>query len=59
MTIKKEDLERLYGSMSNKDLAEKLGVSIVTLLKYLKDSGIELKGKGGGLAGKTKIQVID
>jgi DNA-binding Xre family transcriptional regulator len=59
MTINKKELTKLYNSMSNKNLAEKLGISIVTLLKLLKDSSIELKGKGGGLAGKTKIQVVD
>lgn len=59
MTINKKELSELYNSMSNKDLAEQLNISIVTLLKLLTDSGIELKGKGGGLTGKTKIQVVD
>ncbi len=58
-TINKSELEEYYKTMSNKDLADKLGISIVTLIKILKASGIELKGKGGGLAGQPKIQVVD
>jgi len=58
MTIGKEELENLYNSMSNKDLSEKLGISAVTLNKLIKDSGIELKGKGGGMAAETKIKVV-
>ncbi|MCP4354039.1 MAG: HTH domain-containing protein [Proteobacteria bacterium] len=59
ITINKSELVELYKTMSNKELADKLGVSIVTLIKTLKASGIELKGKGGGLAGQSKIQVVD
>lgn len=58
MTIEKTELEKMYNSMSNSALAAKLGVSIVTLLKLLTDSGIELKGKGGGMAAETKIKVV-
>lgn len=58
MTIEKNELEKLYNTMSNKALSEKLGVSIVTLLKILTDAGIELKGKGGGMASETKVKVI-
>ena len=58
MTIEKDELEKMYNSMSNRALSEKLGISIVTLLKILSDSGIELKGKGGGMAAETKVKVV-
>lgn len=46
MEITKEELERKYYSMTNDDLCKELNVSKVTLIKYLKSSGIKLKGKG-------------
>jgi len=45
-TIKKEELEKLYYSKTNKEVCEILGVSKVTLNTYLKKAGIVLKGKG-------------
>ena len=58
MTINKDELEDLYNSMSNKDLAEKLNISAMTLGQLIKDSGIEPKGKGGGMAAEKKIKVV-
>lgn len=58
--IKKQELEKLYKKLSNKDLARKLNISQSTLLCLLKDSNISLKGKGNRSArGKQKIKVIE
>ncbi len=46
ITISKAELEKKYYSMTNGELAEELGVSKVTLIKYISDAGIEPKGKG-------------
>lgn len=57
--ITKKELEDLYNSKSNTEVCEILGVAEPTLLRYLKDAGIELKGKGGGQKGpKKKVQVV-
>lgn len=62
MEITKEQLKEMYYSMSNDELSEKLGVSKTTLIKLVKDSGIKLKGKGGGFTGgkcpKTRVRII-
>lgn len=47
--LNKKELEELYRSMSNFDLAKKLNISRTTLHNYIKKSGIELKGHGGGM----------
>lgn len=57
MKITKEALEDKYNSMSNDDLAKELGITKVTLIKLLKDSGIPLKGKGN-FYNRNKIQVV-
>ena len=46
MEITKEELERKYNSMTNDELAQELGVSKVTLIKYINELGIKPKGKG-------------
>ena len=46
MTIKKDELETLYTTMTNKEAAEKIGCSVPTLLKLVKSAGIENKGRG-------------
>lgn len=58
MELTKQKLKELYENNTNSELCKILGVSNVTMLKYLKDAGIQLKGKGGGFA-KSKIKVID
>lgn len=58
MELTKQKLQELYENNTNDKLCEILGVSKATLLKYLKDAEIPLKGKGGGFA-KPKIQVVD
>lgn len=57
MTITKEELERKYRSMKNEDLASELGVSVVTLLKLLDESGIERKGSGNAYH-RDRVRVI-
>lgn len=57
MKITKEALEDKYNSMSNDELAKELGITKVTLIKLLKDSGIPLKGKGN-FYNRNKIQVV-
>lgn len=44
--IEKEELKRLYETMTTKDLAKKLGVSITTLLKNVKQTGAKMKRPG-------------
>ena len=57
--IKKSELKKMYLSMSNKDLCEKLGVTLPTLMKYLKLAGIKKKGSGNRTNTKAKIKIID
>ena len=45
-SITKDELRRLYLSQTNKELAEYLGVSRVTLIRMIDEAGIEKKGKG-------------
>jgi len=47
--ISRHELERLYKTMRTSDLAKFLGVSTVTLLRIVKDNGIELKRVGHGV----------
>jgi len=44
ITVKQ--LEKKYNSMTNQELCLDLGVSMPTLSKMLKDSGIKRKGSG-------------
>jgi Mn-dependent DtxR family transcriptional regulator len=46
MEITRTELKRLYNTMRTNDLAKKLNISKPTLIKYLKEAGIKLKGKG-------------
>lgn len=45
-TISRLELEKLYREKTNIDLAKDFGVSVPTLIKYITESGIELKQKG-------------
>lgn len=57
MKLKKEELEKMYRSMSNEDLAKKLGISKVTLVELLRKNGIPLKGKGN-FHNAPKIEIL-
>lgn len=54
--ITKQELQKMYDTMKNKDIAEKLGISLPTLTSLLKKAGIKMKGKGRG---SQKIVLID
>ncbi len=54
LKITKEKLEKLYNSMTNQELCLELGVSMPTLSKMLKDSGIKRKGSGR----TTKYRIV-
>lgn len=58
MQVTKEQLKEMYRSMNNKEMAEKLGVSVPTMLATLKRCGIKLKGKGNTKP-KQKLIVIE
>lgn len=55
MELTKEELEKMYNSMTNEELCKKLDISKPTLSKYISDLGIEPKGKGT----KKKLKIID
>ncbi len=57
MQITREELREKYSSMKNDDLCDELGITRPTLVKYLNDVGIPLKGKGNRMP-KKKINVI-
>ena len=62
MDVSKSELRDLYDKHTNLEACEILGVSEVTLVKYLKLAEIPLKGKGGGFAGgrdSIKIRLVD
>jgi len=44
--ISKEELEKIYMENTNEKAAELLGISTVTLVRMVKEAGIEKKGKG-------------
>ena len=52
--MEKEKFKELYFSMTNKDLASKLNISIPTLMKYAKQLGFR-KGRGGSKYGNKPI----
>ena len=56
MRISKKELEEKYNNMNSKELAKELGVTFPTLLNYLKEAGIKLKGKGNRKARKLIIE---
>jgi hypothetical protein len=47
--LKKEELQKLYDTMTNKEICEKLKISKPTLHKFLKVFGIEKKNKEAGI----------
>ena len=54
MTLSKEELQKKYLNMSNRDLAVELNVSVPTLMSIIDDAGIERKGSGNAY-NKDKI----
>ena len=56
--ITKEQLKEMYKSMTNKELAQKLGITEPTLTATLKKCGIKLKGKGNKKS-KQKLVIVD
>jgi len=58
VVITKEELEKIYKENSNDEASKILGISIPTMLKYLENNGIPLKGAGAHNNTK-KIQVVD
>ncbi len=56
MNITKKELEIMYNSNTNDYCCKQLGVTKVTLVKYLTQCGIKLKGKSGGK--KKKLNII-
>ena len=56
IVISKQELERLYNTMTTKELARFLDISTVTLVRIVKDNGIKLKTVGHGVR-KRKIVV--
>ena len=57
MKITKEKLEELYRSNLNKKICEKLGITMPTLIKLLRNNFIKLKGSGNREK-RSKITVI-
>ena len=55
--IKKEKLEELYRAFPNKVVCKKLGVTNVTLMKYIRLANITPKGSGNR-ANRGKITFI-
>lgn len=59
MNIKKQELQKMYEKMTNKQVCLQLGITIPTLMKYLKLAGIEKKGSGNRTNTRAKIKIID
>ena len=57
MDITKKQLQEMYNSMSNQELADKLQMSKPTLSKLLKENEIILKGSGNSF-NKLKIRIV-
>ncbi len=53
--IKREDFEILYRNHTNDYVCEYMNISMPTLIRYLKNNGIRLKGKGNR---KFKSKII-
>lgn len=49
IVISKEELEKLYNTTKTTDLAKMLRISVVTLLRIIKESGIKVKTIGHGV----------
>lgn len=58
MDISKEDLQYLYDHNKNEDVAKMFSISIPTLLKLLRDSGVKMKGSGNAHY-RNKVKVVD
>ena len=58
MKVKRKELERLYKSMTIKELSKKLRITKPTLYKLLREADIELKGKDG-FRRRKKVELID
>jgi len=56
MKLTKEELQTIYENNKVADAAASLGVSIRTLLTYVKKAGIPYKGQKGG--SKPKIEIV-
>ena len=54
MKLTKEKLQEMYNTKTNEECCASLGVSKATFLKYVKEAGIPLKGKGY----RRKIQIV-
>lgn len=57
MELTKAELERIYKENSNAKAAKILKMSIATMLKLIKEIGIQLKGRGGHNK-KRKLKII-
>lgn len=55
--IKKKEFERLYYSMTNKDLSIKLGIPASQVVYLVKKSGIKPKGKAFRIG--RKVMIVD
>lgn len=53
--ISKQELEKMYRTNKTEDVAKCFGCSIVTLLRVLKENGIELKKVGHGVRSRKII----
>ena len=49
VVISKEELEKLYRTTRTTDLARMFGVSVVTLIRIIKENGIKIKTIGHGV----------
>jgi len=55
LRIKNEELKQLYFAKKNKEICKILGVTMPTLMSYLKKAKIELKGSGNR---ESKAKVV-
>ena len=59
MQLTKLELREKYYGMKNQDLCDELGITMATLLKYVKANDIPLKGQGFQKFRTNKITVVD
>ena len=58
--ISKKELENRYRTTKSTELAKQLGVSVPTLMRYLREYGIAVKKQGDGWAVRgKKIKIIE
>ena len=57
-SISKEELKKIYYGNNQFDGAKKLGVSVATMIDYVKRAKIKMKG-AGRKKGETKIVIKD